>query len=180
MIHVLHVLPDLGRGGAERVTASLIAATDKSRFRHSVCYLRGRDDLAAEIRATGCEVICLNARGRLPWLTGASPLRRELSRLKPDVIHSAIFEANIAARIARVGLGIPHLNWLVAWTTIQRLFGPRAGPSAAIDFGDWLTQSHRTSADRSSSRARTLWHALLSPDWKFRLPECRSSTIRLP
>ena len=114
MIHVLHVIPDLGRGGAERVTASLIAATDRTRFRHSLCYLRGRDDLAEEIRASGCAVICLNAQGRLPWLSSVSPLRRELRRLRPDVIHSAIFEAHIAARIARLGLGIPHLNWLVS------------------------------------------------------------------
>ena len=114
MIHVLHVLPGLGRGGAERVTASLIAATDKSRFRHSLCYLGGRDDLADEIRASGCEVVCLNGKGGLPWLTGASTLRRELRRLKPDVIHSAIFEAHVASRIARIGLGIPHLNWLVS------------------------------------------------------------------
>jgi glycosyltransferase involved in cell wall biosynthesis len=114
VIHVAHVLTGLGRGGAERVVADLAARSDRSRFRHSLFYLRGPHDLADEIRASGCQVICLDVPERLGWGAAVPKLRRQIKALKPDLLHTATFEANVAARIAALGTGVPLVAWLVS------------------------------------------------------------------
>lgn len=113
MIHVLHVVSSLGRGGAERVLADLVAGTDKSRFRHTIAYLHGPHDLAAEIRAAGAEAVCLDAPLRHGWIRASRALRRLIAERRPDIVHSTTFEANMAARLA-AGRGLPLITWLVS------------------------------------------------------------------
>jgi glycosyltransferase involved in cell wall biosynthesis len=113
VIHVLHVVSSLGRGGAERVLADLVAGTDKSRFRHTVAYLHGPHDLAEEVRAAGAATICLDAPLRHGWIQGSRALRRLIRERRPDLIHSTTFEANIAARLA-AGRSLPLVTWLVS------------------------------------------------------------------
>jgi glycosyltransferase involved in cell wall biosynthesis len=114
VIHVLHVLSSLGRGGAERALSDIVAASDRQRFRHTICYLGGEDDLVHEFRESGCETICLNAGGSLPWRAGARALRRIVAEKRPDIVQSATFEANIAARLGASGAGAPLLSWIVS------------------------------------------------------------------
>jgi glycosyltransferase involved in cell wall biosynthesis len=113
VIQILHVVSSLGRGGAERVLADLVAATDKDRFRHIVAHLHGPDDLAGEIRAAGAEVVCLDAPLRHGWIGGSRALRRVIAERRPDLVHSTTFEANIAARLA-AGRALPLITWLVS------------------------------------------------------------------
>lgn len=113
MIHVLHVVSSLGRGGAERVLADLVAATDKTRFRHTIAYLHEPHDLADEVRAAGAHAVCLGAPLRHGWIGGARALRRLLAERRPDLVHSTTFEANIAARLA-AGRSLPLISWLVS------------------------------------------------------------------
>jgi glycosyltransferase involved in cell wall biosynthesis len=114
VIHVLHVLIALGRGGAERVLTDVITHSDPARFRHTICYLHPPHDLADELRAAGCELICLDAPTRHGWLHGARALRRILDERRPDVVHSAMFEPNMTARLAAIGKHVPSQSWLVS------------------------------------------------------------------
>lgn len=114
MIHIVHVLTCLRLGGAERVLADLVAETDKSRFRHTICYLHPPHDLADELRASGCELICLDAPERHGWRIAAKKLKNRIADLKPDIVHSATFAANMTARLAGVRGRIPQLSWLVS------------------------------------------------------------------
>lgn len=114
MIHVMHIITCLGLGGAERVLADIVAETDRTRFRHTVCYLHAPDNLADELRSYGCDLICLDAPPRHGWLAGAAKLRRILRELKPDLVHSTTFAANMAARLAVGRSGTPQLSWLVS------------------------------------------------------------------
>jgi len=114
VIHVLHLLTSLGRGGAERALADIVAASDRSRFRHTLCYLHGPHDLAGDFHAAGCETICLDAGGGRAWIGGAKKLRPILAALEPDIVQSATFEANIAARLAAGRSGPPLATWIVS------------------------------------------------------------------
>jgi glycosyltransferase involved in cell wall biosynthesis len=115
MIHVLHVLSCLGLGGAERVVLDLVGRTDRSRFRHTICYLHSPDDLAAELRELGCETIRLDAPEHRGWWRGSRALRPILRSRRPDVVHSATFDANLAARLAMIGgPKAPLITWLVS------------------------------------------------------------------
>jgi glycosyltransferase involved in cell wall biosynthesis len=48
------------------------------------------------------------------WIAAAAKLRPILRELKPDVVHSATFPANMAARLAVGRSGTPQLSWLVS------------------------------------------------------------------
>lgn len=114
MIHVMHVIASLGLGGAERVLADIVTETDRSRFRHTVCYLHAPDNFAEELLSQGCDVICLEAPVRHGWIIAAKTLRRILRQLKPDVVHSTTFAANMAARLAVGRSGTRQISWLVS------------------------------------------------------------------
>lgn len=102
VIHILHVLTSLGRGGAERHIVDLAANMDRDEFRHTVCYLRPPDTLAAEMRAVGVAVIGLELPGKHPFLSAATRLLPILRSHRPDVIHTETYDADISARLVRL------------------------------------------------------------------------------
>lgn len=114
MIHVMHLLTSLGRGGAERALADIVAGTDRARFRHSICYLHPPHDMADEFRRAGCEMIFLDAPQRRGWFKAASKLRQVVAERKPHLLHTATFDANLAGRIAAGRMRVPQVSWLVS------------------------------------------------------------------
>lgn len=115
MIDVLHVLTSLGRGGAERALTDLIARSDPRRFRHIVCHFGSAQDLAGEMHAAGAEIVSLGVADRpRPALHAATRLRQLIRERAPKVVQSALFEANVATRLAVLGSGIPNICWIVS------------------------------------------------------------------
>jgi glycosyltransferase involved in cell wall biosynthesis len=114
MIHIMHVMIALGRGGAERVLADIVSRTDPGRFRHTIVYLHEPHDLASELVAAGCDVVCLDAPTRHGWTVAWRPLRRLIRERAPDILQSSMFGPNLALRIASLGLRLPLVTWLVS------------------------------------------------------------------
>jgi glycosyltransferase involved in cell wall biosynthesis len=111
-IRVFHVITTLGRGGAERQLVNLACNTDTKEFEHIICYLHGPGDFAKELEAAGHKVYCLDLAKRWPWLLSPFRLRPYLKRLKPDIIQTWLFDADLAARLSSVGTGIPIIGTL--------------------------------------------------------------------
>lgn len=152
MIHIAHLLTCLGRGGAERALADIVAATDRARFRHTICYLAPPHDLEADFRAAGCETMFLDVAQAKNWRQAAAKLVPVLERLRPDLVQSATSDANIAARIAARRARRAHLPWRVSLA-----FAP-----AAIRAAGWspLKMEIRRRIERwTARRARTRWVA---------------------
>lgn len=111
-IRILHVIPTLGRGGAERQLVNLVSNTDRARFEHMVAFLRRPDDFAAEIEAQGYKTIRLDASGKTQWIRAAKRLRRVIEMEKPTVLHSWLYDANVSTRLA--GLVSPSIPVIVS------------------------------------------------------------------
>ena len=112
-IRVLHVITTLGRGGAERQLVNLVRNTDRAEFEHVVCYLHPPADFAAELRADGREVVCLNLPRKWPWLFAPVRLMPLLRARRPQLIQTWLFEADISARLSTlIGPSIPIINTL--------------------------------------------------------------------
>lgn len=97
---VLVVVESLGRGGAEEAIRRIATELNGRGIHCTVAHLFGPDTLAAEIAATGAEVRWLGARSiaGLPLaLTRLARLEREL---RPDVAHSHLYFAAIAAALS--------------------------------------------------------------------------------
>lgn len=104
-IRILHVIPTLGRGGAERQLVDLVSNTDSSRYEHVVCHLQLPDAFAADLRLAGQRVIGLQLTGKRPWMAAVRKLIPLIRAERPDVIHTWLYDANVCVRLARAAVG---------------------------------------------------------------------------
>ncbi len=112
-VRIFHIIPTLGRGGAERQLVNLVCNMDRARYEHIVCYLQPPDDFAAEMAQAGLTVIGLNVRQKRPWLTAPAKLLPHLRTHRPDIIQTWLFEADVSARLTHLlGNTIPIINTL--------------------------------------------------------------------
>ncbi len=102
MKRILHIIPSLMSGGAERQLANLVRQTSSKEFSHFVCAFKDADFFAPVIRAAGYEVYNLDLTGKHPWLAGTAKLRSIIYNYQPDVITTWLFDANIVGRLTRV------------------------------------------------------------------------------
>jgi glycosyltransferase involved in cell wall biosynthesis len=106
-IRVLHFITTLDRGGAENALLDLLPRLNRDRVRTAIAWLKGPGELAPEFERRGIPTVPLGMRGL--WdarvLVGAAALAR---RLKPDIVHTHLFKADVAgafaAKSARAGL----------------------------------------------------------------------------
>ena len=110
-LHVQFVIDSLGPGGTERsLTEMLPRLRDAGIDPSIVCMVRRREGFLDEVVEGGFEVRSLSARGRIARIL---EFRRILVGRRPRVVHTMLFEADLAARVAAAGLGIPVVTSLV-------------------------------------------------------------------
>jgi starch synthase (maltosyl-transferring) len=100
------VITDLDRGGAEKILVSLAKGLDRSRWLPSVVCLGGEGALAAELRAVNVPVHILNVNARRP-IQSVARLARVFRKIKPRLVQSFLFHANVASRLAAKLAGSP-------------------------------------------------------------------------
>jgi glycosyltransferase involved in cell wall biosynthesis len=100
-IKVLHLIENLGRGGAElRLLEDVRNLTD---FNHKVCYLFKNDnELENDFKKAGAETHCLYMHSPLDLWEGLIRLLRLIRGYKPHIIHSHLFWANIISRLSSI------------------------------------------------------------------------------
>lgn len=117
-IGVMLLTSSLERGGAERQVVELANMLDERRFRVVVCSLSHDNPLAPQLRDAATRFVVESKRGKYDW--GLVPrMARLMKRLRIDVVHSFMFDAEmvgrLAGRLARVPAVIdsnrcPHLR----------------------------------------------------------------------
>lgn len=112
-IKILHLIPTLSSGGAERQLANLIGNTSKEEINHVVCVIGNADFFAPYIREAGYTVIGLEEFSKHPFLKATLKFRKIINREKPDIIHSWLYDANVIARLSSLlGKKIPLITSL--------------------------------------------------------------------
>lgn len=107
---ILHIVPTLGSGGAERQLVDVVCNTSWEKFSHTVCILGENDFFSSAIKQKGHKVINLNLSGKRPWLSAARKIVPIIEQEQPDVIHSWLYDAHITARLSVLqGRKIPLL-----------------------------------------------------------------------
>lgn len=101
-VKVLHLLPTLASGGAERQLVNLVGSTSKKKVNHVICVISEGGFFAPAIREAGCKIIELGISGKHPFLQTASKFRRVISEEKPDIIHTWLYDANVSARLSNL------------------------------------------------------------------------------
>jgi glycosyltransferase involved in cell wall biosynthesis len=114
-VKVVFVTTGLGLGGAETMLLKLLAGMDRQVFIPSVLSLSDEGELADAIRALGISVSALGMSRGAPSLAKFIALARHLKSIRPDLVQTWMYHADlvggVAARLAgcrRVIWGIRH------------------------------------------------------------------------
>lgn len=110
-MHVLHVIPTLGSGGAERVLATLAAAQAAGSHRVSVVATSGGGTFAEDIGGVA-RLAVWHTRGAWYNLVPFARLCRLVRASRPDVVHAWAWHPNMMCallyRVLRVPVVISH------------------------------------------------------------------------
>ena len=107
-IRVLLVIPTLVRGGAEKQLVLLAKGLPRGEFDVHVCVLTHTGPLEADLQAAGIPVTHIGKRWKLDPLAYWR-LKREIERLRPDIVHTWLFAANSYGRQAALSAGVKHV-----------------------------------------------------------------------
>lgn len=148
-MRVASLIDSLAPGGAERSLATLAPELRARGVDIEVAYL-GRDaTLAPLFESTGTPVRALDGRGRLD---NVRRVRRWLRTVAPDVVHTTLYEADQAGRIAASSLRLPVVSSLVNLAYgEEQLTDPRLKP--------WKVRAAQT-LDRLTARRVRRFHAI--------------------
>jgi glycosyltransferase involved in cell wall biosynthesis len=111
-LRVLQLIDSLARAGAEQSLASLAPHLVEQGVDLHVAYLVERDGLRREIETYGIPVHSLAGpgAGRRAWLRGTVDL---VGAVRPAVVHTTLFEADLAGRRAAARCDVPCISSLV-------------------------------------------------------------------
>ena len=110
-IRVVHVITALSVGGAQTALWRLLAGSDRTRFPSSVVTLSRALDPAERIRTLDIEVVDLGMRPGVPQPVALVALARYLRAVRPHVVQSWLYHADLLATLAAPLSGRPKLLW---------------------------------------------------------------------
>lgn len=110
-VRVLYVIDSLVPGGAESSLAALAGLYPARGIELEVAYLHERPGLHETLAAAGARLTSLSGPGgRIGWARRAAALVRDR---RPDLVHTTLFEADIAGRLAGASARVPVVSSLV-------------------------------------------------------------------
>ena len=108
MKRILHIIPTLDRGGAEKQLSLLATRLPRDRFDVHVALLTRSGPLREELQDHQVPVIEINKKWKVD--PGAYwRLRREIARRQPALVHTWLFAANSYGRQAAIACRVPRI-----------------------------------------------------------------------
>lgn len=108
MKRLMLIIPTLDRGGAEKQLTMLATGLPRDQFDVHVCLLTRGGPLEETLRAHDVPIVEIRKRRKLDPLAYLR-LKKEIKRLRPDIVHTWIFAANSYGRSAAQAVKVPHI-----------------------------------------------------------------------
>jgi glycosyltransferase involved in cell wall biosynthesis len=110
-MRILYLIDSLGPGGAERSLAAMAPAYARRGVELDVAFLIDRPGVHADLEAAGARLFPLAGHfGRAGWAWRAERL---IAARRPDLVHTTLFEADVAGRIGASLARVPVVSSLV-------------------------------------------------------------------
>ncbi|MET7300395.1 glycosyltransferase [Embleya sp. NPDC005575] len=110
-MHVLQVIDSVDRvGGAERAAVAMAPQLIRRGITLDIAYLLDLDGFQPELAEAGVSLFGVHRGSRAGSARG---LARVIRDRRPDLVHTTLYEADIAGRIAAVATGVPVVSSLV-------------------------------------------------------------------
>jgi len=103
-IHIVHVIPTLSFGGAERFVVDLVNNLDRKKFCSTIITLSNNNPLGSEVK--NADIVVVPKKGKVS-LHLFNDLERVFKRIKPDIVHTNLFGGDFWARVSAYKVGIP-------------------------------------------------------------------------
>ncbi len=149
-MHLLYVIDSLAPGGAEQSLVNLAPHYAERGVRLTVAYLTERRDLGADLEARRARVVSLAGDGGR--IVAARRARTLIRELRPDLVHTTLFEADLAGRTAARLAGVRVVSSLV-----NEAYGPMQIRDRRLR--RWKVRGARW-ADAATARFVTRFHAV--------------------
>jgi glycosyltransferase involved in cell wall biosynthesis len=127
-VKIVHVITDLDVGGAEMMLARLIARLDPRRIENTVISLTTTGTVGHEIQQTGVPVFALGLRPGQVRTAALWRLVRLLRRLRPDVVQTWLYHADLAGIMAGALAHRPKIVWNIRCADLDPADHPRSLP----------------------------------------------------
>ncbi|MCD4780910.1 MAG: glycosyltransferase [Candidatus Omnitrophica bacterium] len=93
-INIIHLIPALNIGGAEKVVLNLCRHFDPARFKLTLVYWQGNDDLLPEFKKSPVQIIKLQLKTVIS-LNSVLKIRRLIKTTQADIIHTHFIDADL-------------------------------------------------------------------------------------
>ena len=110
-MRVLHLIPSLTRGGAERQLLQLVCEDGAARSHSIVTMMDCSTNQNYKVESGKALVTGLGMRRGVPSLHGLWRMCKLIRDLKPDVLHSWMYHANLLGLLAASLMRVPLLIW---------------------------------------------------------------------
>ena len=147
---VLCLIDSLAPGGAESSLAAMASHYPDRGIELEVAYLRERPGLHERFEAVGTPLFSLaDSSGRIGW---ARAVRRLINGRRPDLVHTTLFESDVAGRLGALGTRVPVVSSLV---------NVEYGPEQFADprLSAWKLRGAQV-VDAVTARSVVRWHAI--------------------
>src|SRR4051794_5792356 len=162
-LRVLYVIDSLTRGGAETSLAAMAPGLVGRGVDLQVVALKSRPGIQDAVASTGASVTELPG-GRRPWWRQIQVLVRQR---RPDLVHTTLFEADLAGRIGARLAGTP---------VVSTLANDAYGPAHRAEFSDHHRKLLAAQiADATTARLATQLHAI-----SFHVADIMAPRLRYP
>lgn len=152
MINISYIITNLSTGGAETMLLKLLEQLDRRRFTPTVISLVGLGEIGPSIQALGIPVHALGMTRGVPNPLMLLRLVRLLHQLRPDVVHTWMYHADLLGGLAARLAGCERVIWCIRHSNLSKTENKRSTLWVAKACA-WL--SHRVPAQVISCSQRS-------------------------
>jgi glycosyltransferase involved in cell wall biosynthesis len=120
IMRIAFIITGLSTGGAETMLLKVLERLDRNRFDPYVISLTTIGEVGAQIAALGIPVDAVGLKRGLPGPGGLFRLVGMLKRLKPDVVHTWMYHADLLGGFAARLAGVSAVGWCIRNSTLDR------------------------------------------------------------
>lgn len=140
-MRIVFIITGLSTGGAEMMLFKVLERLDRQRFSPHVISLTTLGELGPRIAALGIPVEVVGMKSGLPSASGFFRLVRMLKRVKPDVVHTWMYHADLLGGLAARLAGISAIGWCIRNSNLDKdktKFSTRAVVWLCALISQWL------------------------------------------
>lgn len=165
-IRLVHVICSTDPGGAEYMLERLVRVMDSKRFHNEVISLTNLGEVGNALQRAGVAVHVVGLHRRWPNPLSVVSLSRLIRRLRPDIVQTWMYHANLLGSVAARLAGVKHIVWNIRHSDL----GPgklKWRTQFSIRLGALLSHLISARIVCNSSRAMEVHRTLGYDDGKF-------------